>query len=195
MNKKQILLQVERSGGVVTTKEFLAMGGSNYYLKKLVEEGVLEKLKRGLFRLINTEFSEYSEVQKIIKKGIFCSFSAALIHGLSSFVPSEYHIAIPKKDKVRLPKYPPIKLYYWDKKQYTLGLEEIWKDGALIKIYDKEKTVCDFIKFRNKVGMDSTKEALKAYLALKDRNLDQLVNYAKTLKVFSILHQYLEVLV
>lgn len=58
-----------------------------------------------------------------------------------------------------------------------------------------EKTVCDFIKFRNKVGLDVTKEVLKNYLAFRERNLNDLMVYAKQMGISTIVRQYLEILV
>ena len=64
-----------------------------------------------------------------------------------------------------------------------------------MKIYDKEKSVCDAIRFRNKVGLDVMKEVLKNYLALRDRNLNDLMSFAKQIRISTIARKYLEILV
>jgi len=92
-----------------------------------------------------------------------------------------------------LPNYPPVQLYYWDTTLYTLGIEAISKQDYPIQTYDAEKTVCDFIKFRHKVGLDSAKEVFKTYLNRRDRNIDKLVNYAKKLRIRSTIDPYLNI--
>lgn len=185
----------EQGGGVLTTQELEEGGVSYYYIRKMVENKQIERIKQGVYRWLDDESDELVEVQKIVPQGIFCLFSAALLHDLSTFVPSEYHLAIPRKDKVSLPDYPPIKIYYWDDDQYSLGLSIIKKENVGLRVYSLEKTVCDFIKFRNKIGLDVTKEVLKNYLALRERNLHKLMALAKELGISTIARQYLEILV
>lgn len=183
------------SGGVLTREELHEAGISYYFIRKLLDAGKLERIKQGVYRWKEAENDEWAEVQKMVPQGIFCLFSAAFLHELTTFVPSQYHVAIPWKDKVTLPEYPPVKLYYWQKPQYELGQAVIQRDGYEINIYDREKTVCDFIKFRNKVGMDIMKEIVKTYLGAKDRNLNKLMTYARQLGISSLVRSYLEVMV
>lgn len=185
----------EQGAGVLTTQELEEGGVSYYCIRKLVENKQIERIKQGVYRWLDDESDELVEVQKIVPQGIFCLFSAASLHDLSTFVPSEYHLAIPRKDKVALPDYPPIKIYYWDDNQYGLGQVKIMRENVGLRVYSLEKTVCDFIKFRNKIGLDVTKEVLKNYLALRNRNLHKLMAFAKELGISTIARQYLEILV
>lgn len=116
-------------------------------------------------------------------------------YGFSTWDPPEVHVAIPKGRKVVLPDYPPIRLYYFSGIFYETGIiHETTESGVLIQIYDKEKTVCDIVRYRNQIGIDIMKEALSEYLKRKDKNLNKLNSYAKSLKICSVLRQYLEVL-
>lgn len=184
-----------KSGGVLTTQELNEAGVSYYFIKKLLQAGRIERIKQGVYRWAEGTEDEWLEVAKIVPQGIFCLFSAALLHQLSTFVPAAYHLAIPWKDKVTLPDYPPVQLYFWKDNQYERGTTTHERAGFALQVYDLEKTVCDFIKFRNKVGMDSTKEVVRSYLNRKDRNLNKLMDYSRKLKISSVVEQYLEVLV
>jgi len=117
---------------------------------------------------------------------VFCLFTAWQHYHLSTQNPPDFHIALRNKEKIRLPDYPPIKLYYWSEKYYNLGIAEIEKDRQTIKIYDLEKSVCDAVRFRNKVGMDTTIEILQNYVKRKDKNLNKLNEYAQQLGVGNI---------
>lgn len=185
----------QTSNGVLTTATLEAQGVSRYFIKKMLDNEELELVKRGVYKLNEPDVHELTEVLAIAPRGVLCLYSSALIHGLSTFVPADYHIAIPKKSKVRLPDYPPIQLYYWDKYQYRLGIEEITKDDIPVTIYDAEKTVCDFIKFRHKTGLDTTKEVLNTYLNSNKRNIDKLVKYSRELRIRTVIDTYLEILV
>jgi hypothetical protein len=66
-------------------------------------------------------------------------------------------------------------------------------DGFNIRVYDVERSVCDAVKFRNKVGMDVCSEIINNYLERPNRNLSRLMDYARILRVGTILEQYLQV--
>lgn len=191
----QIESLFKESGGIMTTKELTQKGISHYYIKRMLDKNLIESLKRGIYKLSNYDIDESIEVASMIPKGVFCLFSSASIHELTTNIPFKYHVAIPKKDKIRLPSYPPVKLYYWDTSLYSLGIQEITKNDNKIHVYDLEKTVCDFLKFRNKVGFDSAKEVLKTYLNRRDRNIDKLVKYSKKLRIHSTIDQFLKILI
>ena len=184
-----------RHPGIVDAGPLLAEGINYYQLNQLVDSGVVHKLKRGLYKWSDTDNYEMADVARMVKDGVFCLHSAALFHELSTFIPGEHHVAIPDKSKVVLPPYPLIKLYYWDTVPYQTGIQEVMLNGAPIRIYSPEKTVCDMIRFRQRVGMDSMKEVLKTYLDKPDRNLSLLLQIAKTLGIEGVMRSYLEILV
>jgi predicted transcriptional regulator of viral defense system len=117
----------------------------------MVDAGEVTKVKRGLYKYTQmaTE-DEWDEVSRIVPNGVICLFSAWQFYGLTTHISSEYHMAIPNKSKVVLPPFPPIKIYYWSDNYYNLG--KINENG--INIYTVEKSVCDAIRYRNKVGKD-----------------------------------------
>jgi len=106
---------------------------------------------------------------------------------LTTTIPHQSHIAVTQKKKITLPNYPPIKLYYWSDKYFQLGVNEINVDNLQVKIYDLEKSVCDAVRFRNKVGIDITIEALKNYVKRTDKNLNTLSKYAQQLRIEKIM--------
>ena len=74
-----------------------------------------------------------------------------------------------------------------------LGVEERMVSGYKIKVYNLERSVCDAVKYRNKVGMDVCSEVVNAYLSLPERNLTLLMDYANKLRVAKTLQKYLEI--
>jgi predicted transcriptional regulator of viral defense system len=83
---------------------------------------------------------------------------------------------------------------YFAEKQYRTGIKEINIQGNIVKIYDLEKTICDCIRYRNKIGIDIVKEALNEYIKKKEKNINKLIEYAKITGIYSITKKYFEVL-
>jgi len=188
--KKTIIEIFESQRGYLHAKQL--NGRNQYYqLKELVERGEVVMIKRGLYKHTKIVVeNDWAEVNKIVPNGIFCLFSAWQFYGLSTHIPAEYHMAIPAKSKIKLPSFPPIKIYYWIPDYYSLGKSV--EEG--IAIYNLERSVCDAVKFRNKVGKEITSEVLRNYLSKKDRSIDLLIKYSKELRVENILKGYLEVM-
>ena len=114
---------------------------------------------------------------------------------LTTKLPPDICIAIEKKRKVILPDYPPVALYYWSQQTFELGVMEKEIEGYQVRIYDLEKSVCDAVKFRNKVGIDISSEILRNYLARTDRNLTRLNEYAKKMRVANIMNSLVNYMV
>jgi predicted transcriptional regulator of viral defense system len=157
-------------------------------LNKMLDDHTVTKVKRGLYKLSAFhEDTQQIEVAKSIPSAVFCLFTAWRHYELSTHIPFEFHIAISQNKKVKTPNYPPVKVYYLSEKFYTIGINEIEVFGEKIKIYDLEKSVCDAVRFRNKVGLDITIEVLKNYSKRQDKDLNRLSNYACTLRIEKIL--------
>lgn len=163
-----------------------------YQMETLVKSGEVIMLKRSLYKHNSiASNNDWVEVSLMVTGGILCLFSAWQYYELSTSISPFYHLAIPHKAKLKLPDYPPVKLYYWSEKYYNMGITEQLIDGEKIPIYSLEKSVCDAAKHRNKIGIDIFTEVLKAYLSRKDRNIDLLIKYAGEMRVKKIITPYL----
>ena len=192
--KDQILKLFKQKKGIIKLQDLLKIDVNKYHLLKLVETGEVERLKHGIYKLTDYQTNEYFEIKNIVPNGIICLFSAWNYYELTTYIPHEFHVAIEKKSKVKLPDYPLIKLYYWDKNSLKTGKKTIKIDNTKIQIFDIEKSVCDAVKFRNKIGKDILNEILTEYLKRKDKNIDLLIKYSKILRVEKTLKNYLDVL-
>jgi predicted transcriptional regulator of viral defense system len=194
MKKQFIQNFFSANDGIIRTKQLRDAGFTHYQLNQLIQTGEVLKVKQGIYKWNDSNRSELAEVAHIVPEGIFCLYTACQYYELTTFVASAYHLAIPKKSKVILPGYPPIKLYYWETASYQTGQTEIKQGGVSIWMYDLEKTVCDVIRQRNKVGLDIVKEVVVTYLQRTDRNLAKLVEYAGELGLKNYVLNYLNLL-
>ena len=177
--------------------ELHKMNLSNYKINKMVEDGMLRKINRRYYENLtfDGDFNEFSYVSAYFDNGVICLISAASYYELTSVRPLEIDMAIPRKTKARnLPEWPSVRVYYFSEDRYHTGIMNIDENGHCFKIYNLEKTVIDIIYYREKIGIEETKEILINYLNRKDRNLNLLYDYAKQLKCEKILKTYLEVL-
>jgi predicted transcriptional regulator of viral defense system len=189
----------ERNNGYARTKDILEADIHSSHLYKLQEEGDISRIKRGLYRWNGDEFNsntELIEVSNIVPNGVICLLSALSYYDLTTTNPCKYYIAIHRDEhRPKLPDYPSISIFYFADKQFNTGIKEVNIEGSKVKIYDKEKTICDCIRLRNKVGTDVVKEAMQNYLKRMDKNISKLLEYAEVTGVKNIVKRYLEVLV
>lgn len=108
-------------------------------------------------------------------------------------VPQAFHIAVPRGRKVTIPAFPQIEIHHYTDKILNVGVMKTTIDGYIINVYDVERSVCDAVKFRNKIGIDVCAEIISNYLERPERNISKLMDYAKLLRVNTTLKKYLEV--
>ena len=191
---KLLLERFNKNEGFLRTADSLT-ATEKYHLRRLIREGVVHRVKRGFYRLNDSpQVFHESEVAKMIPNGIFCMFTAWSYYELSTHVPAEYHVAIPKTLKTVLPDYPPVKLYYWVTEKFDIGKTSAEMNGSMVYVYDLERSVCDAVKFRNKIGTDTLSEILHNYIRRKDKNLDKLMKYADRLRISNSLNQMLQMI-
>ncbi|MCS7462998.1 Abortive infection protein AbiEi [Paenibacillus doosanensis] len=192
------VIEVFKKYNGIVTATILKKNHINYYqLNKLEEMGMIIKLKRGLYALKDIRYiiDEIVEAALFVPKGVLCLYSALAHHELTTYTPSEYNFAISRKErKPSLPDYPPIRLFSYDDDTFDMGIETIDKEGHVIRIYDLERTICDIVKYRNKLDANVVKESLNNYSSSRKRNYAKLLKYAGKMRVKSILTNYLEVL-
>ena len=181
----------------LAVSDLLSAGFSYYKINKLVAEGKLIKLNNKMYEntAYSGEVSDFSVVSAYAPKGVLCMMTAVRYYALTTYLPDSVDIAIERNMKIStMPEWPSINIWYFPEKRYNTGIVRIADAAGEYRIYDKEKTVIDILYYRNKVGIEETKEVLRNYLARPDRDLIRLRRYADVLGCKKILGTYLEVL-
>lgn len=180
-----------KSGGVIRSYE-LQEPRAYYNINKEIKSGNVIRIKNGVYMLPEELASTMIDVARIVPGGVVCLYSAWNYYGLTTQIPDGFYIAIEKHRKVVVPEIVGIILCYWQEKYCTMGVEEIEIANHKVKIFCIEKSVCDAIKFRNKIGTEVAIEILKNYLKRKERNISLLMDFAKQMRILSTMRQYLE---
>lgn len=183
---------------IFSMQELKDSGFSQYKISKLVDEGKLIKLNKKYYE--NAEYSgeesDFYYAGAYAPNGVICLLSAAVYYHLTTFVPDAVDVAIPRKAKVStMPDWPQMNVHHYTDSRHELGVTTVKEGKNEFQIYDIEKTVVDIVFYREKVGIEETKEILVSYLQRKDRNLNRLLKYAELMKCDKTMRQYLEVLV
>jgi len=181
--------------GLARRADLLQAGIQSRTLGELVEQGKVERVSRGLFRLAEYEYSanvSLIEATKVVPGGIISLLSSLSFHELTTQNPIEVYLAV-KRDSWRpRVQYPPIRVFAFSSEAFSAGVEKHKIDNHEVRVYSPAKTVCDCLKFRNKIGKDVAVEAMRDYLRRRDRDLEALRRYAKICRVKKLLSQYLE---
>jgi predicted transcriptional regulator of viral defense system len=196
----EIIIFFKKNKGYARMKELKLAGFHTRKIKQLLDEGKVEKITAGLYRLAEVcsegSYSQgFIDVCNSMSKGVICLLSALDYHQLSTINPSKVYVALPNKEKRSKIEYPPVEVFYFRDRFYDCGIEEIVTKTGTFKIYDAEKTLCDIFRYRNKLGDDLALEGLKNYLKRKDADLIKLQDYAVKCRVKSILFPYLKAMV
>lgn len=158
-----------------------------------VKKGDVTRLKRGVYAKEGALANTMIDVEKVVPGGVLCLYSAWNHYQMITQIPSAYFIAIDRDRKVVLPDFPAIRLVFQNRQILPIGCTTTTIQGFSVAIYNRERCVCDAIKYRNKVGLDVMAEVLGSYLKSPDRNIELLRTYAEKLRVLSTLRRYLEI--
>lgn len=181
----------------ISTKTLLQANLSHYMIHRLVEEKSLYKINKSWYENLKYQGddSDFLYVFPYVGVGVVSLMSAAVFHKMSTFRPSQIDVGVPQKAKIsKLPPWPPIGIHYFDTERYETGIQTVEIEGGSFLIYDREKTVCDLLTYRNKYGLEDCLAVLKTYLRREDRDINKLIDYSKKLRSYHILSKYLEVL-
>ena len=194
---KKIIKYFHEQGGYARLKDLKLNSFSVRDINKMHNEGLLAKIKPGLFRLSDMKKHQSMnigmlDVCRAMPNGVICLLSALDYYDLTTFNPSEIYVAIPHSFKPTKIIYPPIKVFYFTEKYYELGIEEIKTTSGLVKIYDKEKTIIDIFRYINVLGEDIALESLKNYLNQPDARIGKLIDYAIICNVKKKIEPYIK---
>ncbi len=184
-------------GGQIRMSEALSRGISRYQLYKMRDEGVIETISRGYYRLMELPSLSDPDLVPVSLRfphAVICLVSALAYHHLTTQIPHVVSLAVAQNARIPQLAYPPIQAYRFSKASFAAGIQTHDLDGVKIHIFDPEKTLADCFKFRNRLGMDIILESLQLYKSRMPLKLDALLNYARICRVEKMITPYLETL-
>lgn len=193
--KNEILTKFRQNKGFICSDD-MPKSAYTYHIGKMLESNQISRLKRGIYILNGHEhFDERVLISKMIPDAVFCLFSAWEYYQLITSIPVKHYLALSRNTKIKKFSFPPVQLHYWNDTSFNTGITEVEIDQNKVRIYDMERSVCNAIKHRAKVGEDITLEVVKNYIRNKNTNMDKLMKYAALLRISKTTEQYLKPLV
>jgi predicted transcriptional regulator of viral defense system len=193
---KALKLARRRQG--VSTRDLAVAGIHRQVLSRLVAAGELERIARGHYRLPEHSLTEHHGLAitgAAVPQGVVCLLSALQFHGLGTQLPSEVWLAIDRRARRPALKYPPLRIVRYTGAALTEGAETHSIEGQKVRVYSVAKTLADCFKYRNKIGLDVTLEALREAWRARRFTMDELERYAAICRVQRVMRPYLEVVV
>lgn len=176
----------DKYGGMMRTTQLAEEKIFYPQREKLIADGYVEKIRRGYYQWINPDdFSEVGTVIRLFPDAILCMDTAFRYYGYSDRTPGDWHLAVSKdsgKSRFKI-DYPFVKPYYVEPAVLELGLTTGTMDGHAIRIYDKDRLICDCLRYRNKMDKEIFNKSIQKYIADPEKSIPKLMEYAGPLRV------------
>lgn len=185
MQKDAIKKKIHENAGIAKAAELYGLGFDYRKLQRLVDEGFLTRVKSGYYALAGEEASEEEQILALFPDGVLCMETALFYYGYLKQRPLVWRIAVDKNtSKSRFQsEYPAVMPYYTEGEVLTLGVTEIDFSDGRMKIYEKERLICDCLKYEDKMNRKDLKAALRCYLEEPDKDIAKLLHFAKERRV------------
>lgn len=195
-SKVDALLRLAREGPI-RARDLVNNKIPRAYLRRLCDRGLLERVDRGLYRLVDgrvTELHSLAETAKRVPHAVVCLFSALQVHELTTEMPHEVWVLIDRRARAPKLAYPKLKVVRASGEALTHGVEERNIEGVRVQLTTPAKTVADCFRYRRHVGRDVALAALRDYLSQHHAGVNALVAAARADRTYAIMRPYLEAL-
>ena len=182
-----------KNGGIIETKTAAQHGISKAMLYKLCKAEKIHRIVKGQYVLPEDMQDELLSISRRSGKIIFSHETALFLHGISDRTPFEHTVTAPSGCIPSAAIKAECKVYYIKPELFELGKTMLQTPaGNPVPCYDLERTICDVIRSRNKIGTETFLSALKQYAVSPKKDLNRLDEYARQMRVSGVLRQYLE---
>ena len=197
MNELDSMKELVRADGFLYTKDVVNAGIRKETLKRFLNDGSLVREARGIYSFPDRLNDEFVLLQARCRKGIFSYGTALYFHGMSDRFPNMISMTVPKNYNV----------YYLQEELFHVRFQRIkpeWRNigimemispqGGLIRLYDRERCICDMIRDRKNTDPQVFSQAVKGYFSSKEYDMIRLMEYAGHFHLEEKIQEYMEIL-
>ena len=171
--------------GIMKSKEITENKIYNRFMKKLIDEGYVGKIKFGYYQWQDERaYSEVTVIARLFPDAVICMESALRYYGYTDRTPATWCLAVDKhstKSRFNI-DYPSVKPHYIPENQMILGVEVVKIEDTEMKIFNRERVICDCLRQENKMDVEVFNKAIQAYIKDPKKNVPRLMEYAKILR-------------
>ena len=185
----------KESGGVLTTAAVVAAGISKPTLSAFVQRNGFQCVQRGIYCAPDAWIDGLYFLQLRCPKTILSHETALYLHDLCDRTPEFFSVTAKNGYNPSHLIQDGVKVYTVKEELFEVGKTEIKTFlGHLVQTYDVERTICDIVRSKKTVDIQSYQDALKAYGKRRDKDVHRLLSYARRFHVERKIRSYLEVL-
>ena len=192
---KKILKIMKNNNEIITPVQLEEKGISRVYLSKMHEEGIIERIERGVYVTKDFKYDEYYLFQLKYPKAIFSYNTALYFYQMTERTPIKMDVTVYRE-------YNPhrfkdlVNVYKVSKELYDLGvIEKKSPQGMKVKTYNLERTVCDIIKDKDSIDIEIRNKAIKKVIKSKEFNASKMFEYAKRMNIYDKVKNYMEAII
>lgn len=171
---------------LMRSRDLIGEGVDHYTLRRFLDAGYVHRVERGVYLWAEQEpGNELYLIPYLFPECLICMDSALFIYEYSDRIPLCWHLAAPQhasRSKFKTRRFP-VRVYFRHEPSFSIGATEMVYDGIRIRIYDRERTICDCIRARNRMDREIFNKAMEAYGRDPLRNIPTLLDYARRLRI------------
>lgn len=177
---KQIM---DANNGMISTRMIEPLNISRQYLSIMENNNTIEKVSRGIYLSSSTFEDSYFSFQQKYKKAIFSHMNALYFHEMTEEFPYNYTVTVPQSyhdDTVN----GKCNVFYVSDDIYELGVTEVkTPSGNKVRVYDKERSICDIIRSKGRMDPEQVNKTIKQYIQRRDKDMVKLSEYSKKMGI------------
>ena len=187
---------IEQNNGYLFMSEIEDFGISRTYILRYVKDNELERVAKGIY-ITGETWPDILYIYCIRNPQIIYSGETALyLHSLIDREYSDICVSVPSGYNGSRLREKGVIVHQERDGKYGLGMTDCETQfGNTVRLYDRERCICDLIKHRDSYDIQMFQTALKEYMRRKDRDLNKLIKYAEVLKMREEVMKYVEVMV
>lgn len=189
------VLALAASMSLLRARDVAALTLPTIILSRLVRDGRLKRMGRGVYSLPDRPLSEHTSLAEAalrVPRGVICLLSALRVHGLGTQAPHQVWLAIPQNSPTPRVEHPSLRPVRMSGPALSEGVQSMRIDGLDVPIFNVAKTIADCFKYRNKIGIDVALEALRDGWKQRKVSMDELSYYADIDRVSNVMRPYME---
>ena len=195
MVKKDIYRVFKSNGGILRTCQLNEHGLYSRQINKLIENGEIIRIKRGIYELIDNIYPEEVTLARLFPNAVIFLESALMIYGYTDRIPSSWQIAVDRNSEKSQYKidYPLIDVFYMESKLLDVGVNINQIEGVDVKIFNRDRTICDVLRHESKIEREVFSNAIQRYVKDPKKDIKKLLEYSKVLNLKNKVQTYIGV--
>ncbi len=184
---EEIQQLMEQHGGIVKTSQLYTLGMDYRRIQTFVEDGLIERVKNGYYSMNYRKKREEDIITAMFSDCVLSMESALYCYHYLKSRPFKWTLAVDKntsKSRFKM-DYPLVQPYYTEPEVLQIGTKSIVLGNSEMMIYEKERLVCDILKYENRMDRNDLQQALRAFLSDKEKDIAKLLEYARERKVLA----------